>query len=209
MTAVEALNNSIAPGGVTSAQASSDLSDLSSSDFFQLLITELTNQDPLEPTDNQDLLKQIASIRDIELSTSLTDALGRLTGDQRFSSASSLIGQHVTSRVDDQGQTTRGIVLGVRFSESGAPVLQLADGSEVPLDRVELVESQLRAAERLIGQMVSGLSREDDEEPELVEGVVSGVATGADGEVIVQLDTGDQLRFRDVLGVATGAEAAE
>ena len=41
-------------------------SQLDSQDFFKLIIANLTNQDPLEPMDNQQLLEQIASLRQME-----------------------------------------------------------------------------------------------------------------------------------------------
>ena len=90
------------------------MADLRSEDFFQLLITQLTNQDPFEPTENEDLLRQISSIRDIELSTVLTNSLHLLTGQQRFSSASSLIGRHVTGLPDADGAVMRGMGVGIR-----------------------------------------------------------------------------------------------
>ena len=86
------------------SSTSNAASALSGEDFFKLLIAELTNQDPLEPTSNQDLLNQISSIRDIELSTSLSESLTSLTEQQRFASAGSLIGQFVTA--SDSGDGT-------------------------------------------------------------------------------------------------------
>ncbi len=44
-----------------------DFSALGSTEFFKLIITDLLNQDPLNPTDNQKLLEQISLIRDIEM----------------------------------------------------------------------------------------------------------------------------------------------
>ncbi|MCH8965260.1 MAG: hypothetical protein IIB58_09890, partial [Planctomycetes bacterium] len=44
-----------------------DFSALGSAEFFKLIITDLLNQDPLNPTDNQKLLEQISLIRDIEM----------------------------------------------------------------------------------------------------------------------------------------------
>ena len=43
------------------------LPGLGSQDFLKLLVAQLTNQDPLDPTSNQELFQQIASIREIEL----------------------------------------------------------------------------------------------------------------------------------------------
>ncbi len=176
-------------------------SELKSDDFLQLLVMQLRNQDPLEPMDNAQMLDQISSIREIELNTTLTESLQSLTGQQRFASASSLIGQHVTSVPGAGGVTQSGIVVGVRFSENGQPILQLADGSELAVAEVNTIETPLHAAEKLLGQGVVGLNRQDAGHPEVAEGVVSSVRMNEQGEIVLELDSGQVLRFRDVVGV--------
>ena len=42
-----------------------DLKDLDINQFLQLMIAELTNQDPLNPMDNTQLVQQIGAIREI------------------------------------------------------------------------------------------------------------------------------------------------
>ena len=69
------------------AAPATGIDGLDAGDFLQLMITQLTNQDPLAPTDNQALLDQLSSIRDIQLSTRLTETLQSLTGQQRYSGA--------------------------------------------------------------------------------------------------------------------------
>lgn len=184
-------------------ERANSVAGLGSSEFFQLMIAELTNQDPFDPTNNEDLLNQISSIREIELSATLTDSLRLLTGQQRFSSASSMIGKYVTGMPDSQGNSARGVVVAVRFEESGQPMLQLADGSELPIERVAAIEAAESAAEGLIGQQVTGLDRRDPSNPEIVEGQVTAVRTGERGELILELDSGDALRLRDVARVGS------
>ena len=88
-------------------QNSAAFADLGSQDFLKLMLTELTNQDPLQPTDNEALLRQISSIRDIEMSTSLTDTLQKLAGQQQIGAASSVIGQFVTGVPGADGSSAR------------------------------------------------------------------------------------------------------
>ena len=173
---------------------------LGSDDFFKLLITQLTNQDPMKPTDNEELLRQIASIREIELSSTLTDSLRSLTGQQSFTSASALLGQHVTGTPGEDGLVSTGMVLGVRFGEGGQVVLQLSNGSELPLSQVALIQSPQSAAEALLGKTVAGLDLADPKEPKLLEGVVAGVSA-ENGEVTLELDTGERLPLRNVMQV--------
>ncbi len=185
-----------------SARASG-FSDLGSDDFLQLLITQITHQDPLEPMGNTELLEQLASVREIELSTTLTESLRQLTGQDRFSSAPSLIGKYITSVPGSDGLSRQGVVVGVRFADAGKPMLQLSDGSEVPVEQVLTIEPPLRAAEALVGQTIVGVDRRDPGKPEMVEGLVTSVRADGSGEVVLELDSGQQLRFRDVMGVTT------
>jgi len=184
-----------------SGQADDAFSELAGEDFLKLLIMQITNQDPLEPTSNEDLLRQIASIRDIEVSTTLAESLRYLTQQQRFGAASSLIGRHVTSVPDGEGATAGGLVIGVRFESDGQAVLRLESGEELPIDRVQSVETAAGAAERLIGRLVFGVDRSDPQNPREVQGLVTAVRTGEHDEVYLELDTGEQLRFQDVIGV--------
>ena len=39
---------------------------LSQQEFFSIMISELTNQDPLEPQDNNDFLNQVAQLQNLE-----------------------------------------------------------------------------------------------------------------------------------------------
>ncbi|MCH8251413.1 MAG: hypothetical protein IID36_03065 [Planctomycetes bacterium] len=187
-----------AAGGA--APSKNSFSALSSEDFFGLLITQLTNQDPFEPTGNEELFNQIASIREIELSTALTESLETLTSQQRFGAASSLIGRFVTGVSGSDGMPHSGIVTGVRFDAKGEAVLQLGDGTEMALADVTTIEAAESAAESLIGTKVFGVDRRDPSDVRAVEGIVTSARTDERGETVVELDTGEDIRFRDVLG---------
>lgn len=183
--------------GVTGASRSA--AGLSSDDFFKLLITQLTNQDPMEPTSNQELLQQISSIRDIELSTTLTESLQRLAGQQQFGSASTLIGQYVTSVPGTDGNVQAGTVVAVKFDSQGLPRLQLSNGVELEMSQLASIVSPVQAAESMVGRLVTGLDRRNPAEPEVIEGLVTAVRVTEGGEVFLELDSGDDIRLRDVV----------
>jgi len=92
-----------------------DLKDLDPNQFLKLMLTELSNQDPLNPMDNTQLVQQISTIREISATTQLTDALASVQSGQSLSTASALIGKNV-SAITDKGQNVTGQVDSVTVS---------------------------------------------------------------------------------------------
>ena len=191
----------------TAPKAANSFSDMGSGEFLKLLITQLTSQDPMQPMGNEELLRQISSIREIELSTTLTESLRNLTGQQNVTAASSMIGQYVTGAAGANGQVSSGLVVGVRFAAGGRPVLLLSSGVEMPLEQVSLIQPPRQAAEALIGQNVMGIDQRDPKKPQVVQGVVTAARVDDKGEAFLELDAGSELRLRDVLSVTTAAAA--
>jgi flagellar basal-body rod modification protein FlgD len=70
---------------------------LDSDQFTKLILTELGNQDPLEPNDTGALLEQLATIRSIESDTKLNDTLASMVERTDFTSAAGLIGKKVST----------------------------------------------------------------------------------------------------------------
>jgi flagellar basal-body rod modification protein FlgD len=86
-----------------------DLKDLDINQFLQLMVTELTNQDPLNPMDNTQLVQQIGEIRQISATTQLSDTLSAVQAGQSLTTASSLIGKTVQALTTDN-QNVSGVV---------------------------------------------------------------------------------------------------
>ena len=82
-------------------RASDSYNDLEIDAFLKLLISELQNQDPLDPMDNSEMVQQIGQIREIGATDDLTRTLGKLSSSQELVTASSLIGQSVRGLADD------------------------------------------------------------------------------------------------------------
>ncbi len=103
------------PGVGTTSPASKStgsgngLADVDLDQFLSLLITELQNQDPLNPMDNSQMLQQISQIRQIGSTTKLTDTLSGLANGQDLSMASGMIGKKI-SALDTGGKDIEGIV---------------------------------------------------------------------------------------------------
>lgn len=133
----------ISPLGATSAVAtnrldnSSGLDELDVDQFLTLLITELQNQDPLDPMDNSKLLAQISQIREIGSTDKLTDTLSAVQTGQNMTTASSLIGKEIRALSDDL-QEVHGVVDRVTMgsAEEGSPIRVYVEGAAVSLQNI-------------------------------------------------------------------------
>ncbi|MEM1329319.1 MAG: flagellar hook capping FlgD N-terminal domain-containing protein [Planctomycetota bacterium] len=141
-------------GSAVSATGVDKYSELGSDEFLQIILTEMSNQDPLDPNDTSQLLDQLSSIRSIESDINLTDQLEKLVAQDQLAAASDTIGKAVTGLTED-GRRVAEIVASVSRTQDGI-VLNLRDGSRVPMDRVDEIITQ---EELLLG----GTSDDDDE----------------------------------------------
>ncbi|MEM9365006.1 MAG: flagellar hook capping FlgD N-terminal domain-containing protein [Planctomycetota bacterium] len=82
---------------------------LGTSDFLNLLIEELQNQDPLNPMENSEMMQQIGLIREIGATDELTNTLSDFSNSQQLVTASNLIGQSVRG-LSDEGANVTGVV---------------------------------------------------------------------------------------------------
>ncbi len=89
------INNIIEPSTVSASIAANSLNDIDLNDFLKLILTELQNQDPLNPTDNAALLQQVAELRGISSNDQLVSNLKGFSNTQELSTASSLIGETI------------------------------------------------------------------------------------------------------------------
>ena len=86
--------------------------DLTPDDFLQFMITQLQQQDPLNPVGNQELLDQISSIRNLSATTKLSSTLDSVLVGQNLTTASGLIGKNITA-ITEQGDPVEGKVSSV------------------------------------------------------------------------------------------------
>jgi flagellar basal-body rod modification protein FlgD len=113
------------------ATQGNDLRGLNMDDFLDLMITELQNQDPMDPTDSSELLQQIGLIREIGATNELSETLRSVREGQNLTTASSLIGKRVDA-VDDSGNALQGVVdrvtIEVRQDDDSARSLKVRIG---------------------------------------------------------------------------------
>jgi flagellar basal-body rod modification protein FlgD len=130
------LTNSSSSSSALSS-ASGGLSSLTPSDFVNMMVKQLQNQDPLNPTNSQDLLAQISSIGQLQSSTQLTTTLQGLTTQNQIASGAALIGKQV-SGLDSNSNSINGLVNSVSVTSTGIN-LQLDNGNTLPLANVTTI----------------------------------------------------------------------
>ncbi|MFW5653220.1 MAG: flagellar hook capping FlgD N-terminal domain-containing protein [Planctomycetota bacterium] len=124
-------------GGGIGMGDSNRFAEMSSEEFFNIMFTELTQQDPLDPQDSQAILDQISAIRDIEANTNLMSQLEEVVGQNQFASAAGLVGKHIGG-IDEGSNQVSGRVVSAGI-EGDAIMLTLEDGSRVNFDNVQEV----------------------------------------------------------------------
>lgn len=116
------------------AAATNRFAELQSEDFIQVMLSELSNQDPFEPTDSSALLEQLSSLRNIETQLELQTKLESLVLQNQVAIAGGLIGMHVAG-LDDANNETSGLVTSVRVQD-GQTLLELDNGKTLAMDHV-------------------------------------------------------------------------
>jgi len=127
--------NPLAASGATRSEPTSRFSEMSSEDFIKIIFTELTNQDPLKPSDSSALLQQMSSIRSIESDVKLTDQLNALVTQNQLSAAGNMIGKFIGGVTADNNRVAGYVVAVSR--ENDTVNLELDNGWTVPIKNVE------------------------------------------------------------------------
>ena len=102
---------------------------LTQNDFLQLLVSQMENQDPLNPQSDTDMAAQMAQF------TSLTNS-SAMSGSLSMMQANSLVGSTVSLQIDSN-TTSSGVVQGV-IVQNGAPQI-VVNGSDYSLSQVTSV----------------------------------------------------------------------
>mgnify|MGYP000058894745 FL=1 len=103
--------------------------------FLKLLVAEMSNQDPLNPTDSTEYVAQFATFANVEQSIATNTKLDSRMAVSALTQANSLIGRTITSA---DGSTT-GVVAAVRAGASGIEAV-LEQGGTVALETGTKVE---------------------------------------------------------------------
>src|SRR5208282_4914532 len=97
-------------------------------EFLQLLVAQLKNQDPTNPTDPTQFVSQLASFSSVEQQVNTNSILNSLLTQTAITQAPSLVGQTVTS----SDGTISGQVASIQITSSG-PQATLSNGQTLAL----------------------------------------------------------------------------
>jgi flagellar basal-body rod modification protein FlgD len=102
-------SNSSTNNSSSTTTKGNDFSSVDLDQFLGLLITEMQNQDPMNPMDNAQMLTQLSQIREIGATNQLSTTLQDFSVGQQLSMASNIIGKKV-SGLDTDAKEITGVV---------------------------------------------------------------------------------------------------
>ena len=116
MTVTPVSTSTTTSAQATSSAASSTDNTLNYNNFLQLLVAQLQNQDPTNPSDPTTFVSQLASFSAVEQQVNTNSKLDALLTQTELSQAGSMIGLTVTS----SDGAVSGQVASVQITASGA-----------------------------------------------------------------------------------------
>ncbi|HVZ04401.1 flagellar hook assembly protein FlgD [Hyphomicrobium sp.] len=112
----------------SNSTTSTDGSTLDYDDFLQLMVAQLQNQDPLNPTDSTEYMSQIAQFSSVEQGINTNAKLDQLLVNSNISQASTMVGHTLVSA----DGSASGIIASVKIDSSGTTAI-LDDGTQIPI----------------------------------------------------------------------------
>lgn len=112
---------------MATSSTSSISSEISMDNFLTLFVTQLQNQNPLDPTDNSEFMSQLAQFSALEQEQQQTGYLSSMTNIEtaslqldQLTMASTFIGKTITYSNDNKkDETLTGVVEGVKLEKDG------------------------------------------------------------------------------------------
>lgn len=101
-------------------------------DFLQLLTSQISNQDPLEPMKDTEFISQMANIASLEQMQQFTKGFESFASSQKDMVAQAYLGRIVT--ISDQGNEIEGLVDSVEKSSDGSITIEVSGNSYDPKD---------------------------------------------------------------------------
>jgi len=105
---------------ISGAQSASEIQ----TNYLNLLITQLQNQNPLDPMDNSQMAMNLAQLSELSQLETMSGSFAKTLTLQQVDQASSMLGKQVAYFVDGESNPRFGIVSAVQL-DKGQPTLQV------------------------------------------------------------------------------------
>ena len=129
MNVTSATDTSGTGSTATGSTTSTSNNAVSYNAFLQLLIAEMKNQDPTNPTDTSQYMSQFAQMSSVEQAMQTNTKLDALLSSSALSQADGLIGRTATF-TDSTGATMSGTIVSVSINSDGS-IATLENGTRV------------------------------------------------------------------------------
>ncbi|MFC3121545.1 flagellar hook assembly protein FlgD [Agaribacter flavus] len=128
-------------GNITTESQQLNNSSIGQEEFIRLFLTQLTNQDPLEPVDNSQFLAQMAQFTSLEQTRLLNENMANLLAMNSTNQGVDLLGKQV--EVLNGNTLFNGTVDGLQFGQNGISLTVRGTGdeflSDVSLSDIRLI----------------------------------------------------------------------
>lgn len=140
ITPTSSAGSSVTDPTAASSDASSRIpvQTLKENDFLQLLVTQMSNQDPLNPQSDTEFIAQMAQFSALQEAQATQTEMGQVKSGQDVLQANALLGKSVTVQ-DSSGLTVQGTVSAVQI-QAGTPTLTI-NGQQYALSQVTSIAS--------------------------------------------------------------------
>jgi flagellar basal-body rod modification protein FlgD len=123
-------------GTSTATAVTNATQTLGQADFLQLLVTELQNQDPLDPVDNKDFIADMAQFSSLEQMTTMNTNFQSLLTQQslcQLNFAVNLVSHNIVA-TDANGNQVTGMVSNIDYSAGNTSVM--VNNTSIPLSNI-------------------------------------------------------------------------
>lgn len=184
--------------------------------FIKLLVTQLQNQDPLNPMDDKDFIAQTAQFSSLEQMMNMSKSFTNMQ-------VNSYLGKHVIANDPKTGLTTEGIVTEVKTVDGEYKIVvnsdkefNLEDIQNVTDDAVDYTslqqliymskDLQMMQSASLLGKKVQALDTSTADETDTIQGTVTEVQA-VDGvyKITIKDEAGNtkQVNLTDIQKITT------
>lgn len=204
------MNNTIDPSLLYSkinlGNRTTPSNDLGKDAFLKILMTQLQNQDPLNPMEDKEFIAQMASFSSLEQMQNLNQTFNKFIESQwqnQLISFQQFVGKDVTWHAIEYSKgnsepiikTGKGTIQSIQYIDQNV-VFILKDGTKLYPENISEVhepsssQASLQDAAHLIGKKVTWLNKNNEEATSIVIAV-----SWKDGKILYHLDDEQQSKI--------------